>query len=301
MLSIENLRKEFNNTVAVDNISFSIEPGKIFGLLGPNGAGKTTTIRTILDIIKPTSGTIKFNNIPIDKNFQNITGYLPEERGLYKKSKVIDVINYFAELKNNHHSTSSKSIDYWLKKLEVENYKNKKVEELSKGNQQKIQFIIAVIHNPEVLILDEPFSGFDPINQEIIKEEILNFLSEGKIIILSTHQMDYAEKLCTDILLIDKGKEVCKGNINDIKKQFGSQTIKIEFIGDGALLQNLDEISHLDVYQNFAEIQLKENITPNLFLKKIIDKIEIKNFSILEPTLHKIFIDVIKKSKSEQL
>ncbi len=301
MLTIENLRKEFNDTVAVDNISFSVESGKIFGLLGPNGAGKTTTIRTILDIIKPTSGSIKFNGYPIDHNFQNLTGYLPEERGLYKKSKVIDIINYFAKLKDINQSLIQNSVETWLTKLEIQHYKNKRIDELSKGNQQKIQFIIAVIHNPKVLILDEPFSGFDPINQEIIKEEILNFLSEGKIIILSTHMMDLAEKLCTDILLMNEGKEVCKGNINDVKKQFGSQTIKIEFIGNASFLENSEEILYLDIYQNFAEIQLKENITPNIFLKKIIDKIEIKNFSILEPTLHKIFIDVIKKSKIKQL
>ena len=189
MLSVENLVKEFQNTTAVDNISFKVEPGKIFGLLGPNGAGKTTTLRTVLNIIKPTSGKILFNDELITTDFLNSIGYLPEERGLYRKSKVIDVILYFAELKNMSRTEAVKQADSWLKRLDIFHYRNKKIDELSKGNQQKIQFIMSVIHNPQLLIFDEPFTGFDPINQQEIRELIFSFLSEGKIIILSTHQM----------------------------------------------------------------------------------------------------------------
>lgn len=295
MLEVINLIKEYKQVTAVDNLSFKILPGRIFGLLGPNGAGKTTTIRIILDIIKPTSGEIRFNNKLIDSNFQEKTGYLPEERGLYKKSKVIDVINYFSRLKGISASELIKKADEWLNKLEVSGYRNKKIEELSKGNQQKIQFIISILHDPEVLILDEPFTGFDPINQQLIKDLILDFAKEKKIIILSTHQMDIAEKMCNDILLINKGKEVCSGNISEVKKQFGFSSIKIDFEGDGNKLKNLPGVKKFNGYQNHAEIELQKDVNPSLFLKNIVELVTINNFSVFEPTLNKIFIDVIKK------
>ncbi len=298
MLVVQNLRKEFNNVVAVDDLSFRIDDGKIFGILGPNGAGKTTTIRTILNIIKPTSGTISFDSKPITDEFFNIIGYLPEEKGLYKKSKVIDIILYFAQLKNIPRLKASESADFWLKKMEILHYKDKKIDELSKGNQQKVQFITSLIHEPKLLILDEPFSGYDPINQQIIKEMILNFVDSGKIIVLSTHQMETAEKLCSEILLINKGKEVCSGSIAQIKKSFGKNHIKIEFEGDGTFLNSLHFIRHIDNYKNYAEIELNENIMPHEFLKEVVDKINITQFSVVEPTLNKIFIDVIKQSKN---
>lgn len=299
MLEVINLVKEFNNTTAVNNISFKVEPGKIFGLLGPNGAGKTTTIRIILDILKPSSGEIKFSGKKIDQNFQNITGYLPEERGLYKKNKVFSVICYFAELKNIETKKAHQLTDFWLKKLNMFEYRNRKVEELSKGNQQKIQFITAIVHNPNVLILDEPFSGFDPINQQEIKELILALVNEGKTIILSTHQMELAEKLCSEIFLINKGLEVISGNLNDVKKKFGTKNIKIEYNGDATFINEMDEVVHLDLYQNYAEVQLKQEAYPTNFLRKIVERIEINNFSVLEPTLNRIFIDAVSKSKGE--
>ena len=172
MIEVQNLVKEFQNTVAVNDISFSVKEGTIFGLLGPNGAGKTTTIRTVLNIIKPTSGRILYNGETITNDFLNQIGYLPEERGLYKKSKVIDVILYFAQLKNMTKTLALSEADKWLKRLNIQQYKNNKLEELSKGNQQKIQFIMAVIHNPDLMIFDEPFTGFDPINQQEIRELI---------------------------------------------------------------------------------------------------------------------------------
>jgi len=298
MLAVENLRKEFNNVVAVDNLSFKIEEGKIFGILGPNGAGKTTTIRTILNIIKPTSGFIGFDSKPITDEFFNIIGYLPEERGLYKKSRVIDIILYFAQLKNIPRIKAAEAADFWLRKLEILSYRNKKIDELSKGNQQKVQFIISVIHDPKLLILDEPFSGYDPINQQIIKEMIMDFEDSGKVVVLSTHQMETAEKLCSEILLINKGKEVCSGTISQIKKRYGKNHIKIEFEGDGAFLNLLPFVRHIDNYKNYAEIELKDDTMPHEFLKAVVDKINITQFSVIEPTLNKIFIDVIKESKN---
>ncbi len=296
MLLVENLTKKFKDVTAVNNISFKVESGKIFGLLGPNGAGKTTAIRTTLNIIKPTSGKITFENKPITDEFFNAIGYLPEERGLYKKSKVIDVIIYFARLKNLSYNDAVKQADIWLNKLEINNLRHKKIDELSKGNQQKIQFIIAVLHNPKLLILDEPFSGFDPINQQLIKDILLSFVSSGKIIMLCTHQMDTAEKLCNDIFFINNGKEVCSGSLADIKKNFGKNHIKIEFDGGGEFLESNPAVLHIDAYSNYAEIELKEKIQPYDFLKSIVEKVKVKHFSVIEPTLNKIFIDVIKQT-----
>jgi ABC-2 type transport system ATP-binding protein len=294
MLEVKNLVKEFQNTVAVNDISFNVPPGKIFGLLGPNGAGKTTTIRTVLNIIRPTSGTIIFDGQPIRESFLNKIGYLPEERGLYKKSKVIDVLLYFALLKNMALIEATKQIDIWLKKLDVIKYRNIKIEELSKGNQQKIQFIMAVIHDPELIIFDEPFSGFDPINQQEIRELIFSFISKGKIIILSTHQMETAEKLCSEIFLMNNGKEVKSGTLEDIKKDFGGNHVEIKFSGNISTISDMNEISSIDTYNNYAEIQLSKDASPSLFLKKITDKIDVSHFSVIEPTLNKVFIDLIK-------
>lgn len=298
MLTGQNLVKEFNEVTAVDNISFKVEEGKIFGLLGPNGAGKTTTIRMILNIIKPSSGSIIFEGKPITNEFFNEIGYLPEERGLYKKSKVIDIILYFAGLKNMSKASALKEADVWLKKLGIPHYKNNKLQELSKGNQQKVQFITSIIHNPKLLILDEPFSGFDPINQQEVKDTILSFVDSGKIVILSTHQMETAEKLCSEIFLINKGKEVCSGNLTQIKKNFGGNNVKIEFDGDGSFLKDLSFVKHVDNYKNYAEVQLEDNFPPYEFLKKVIDKINISQFSVIEPTLNKIFIDVVKATSN---
>lgn len=299
MLKVENLTKKFNDVVAVKNVSFQISEGKMFGLLGPNGAGKTTTIRTVLNIIKPTSGSVRFKDKPINEEFFNAIGYLPEERGLYKKSKVWDVIMYFASLKNMKHNAATEAANNWIKKLDIVSFKNKKIEELSKGNQQKIQFISAVIHNPDLIILDEPFSGFDPINQQIIKDVLLSFADAGKIIILSTHQMETAEKLCSDIFLLNQGKEVCSGSISELKRKFGSNNVKIEFEGDGSFIKILPFVKSIDSYNNYAEVQLAESFAPSEFLKLVVDKLSVTHFSIIEPTLNKIFIDVIKNDTEQ--
>jgi ABC-2 type transport system ATP-binding protein len=296
MLIVNNLVKKFNATLAVDNLSFTVYPGKIFGLLGPNGAGKTTAIRTILNIIKPSSGEIIFNGNPISNEYYNIIGYLPEERGLYKRSKVIDVLIYFASLKNLSRKDAQSGADFWLKKLKISDLRDKKIEQLSKGNQQKVQLIAAILHNPQLLILDEPFTGFDPINQQEVKDLILDFVSEGKTIILSTHQMDLAEKLCENILLINKGKAVSSGKLSDIKKNFGGNNIRLSFTGDNDSLNQFSEIIKFDYYKNYTEVQLKDDVLPATFLKKLVNKIEVNHFSIIEPTLNKIFIDLIKEN-----
>jgi ABC-2 type transport system ATP-binding protein len=300
MLVAENLTKDYKDITAVDNVSFTVLPGRIFGLLGPNGAGKTTIIRTILNIIKPTSGRILFDGESINDQFFNIIGYLPEERGLYKKSKTIDIILYFARLKNMDKKSALSEADVWLKKLDISIYRNKKIEELSKGNQQKVQFITAIIHNPRLIVLDEPFSGFDPINQQLIREIIISLAGMGKTIILSTHQMDTAEKLCSDIFLINKGKEVCSGSMIDIKKRFGTNTVRIIFEGDGSFIASLPSVIRTEKSNSSnssLEVTLKEDIHPKDFLKDIMNRLSITHFSVIEPALDKIFIDVIRNSQ----
>jgi len=296
MLEVINLTKEFKDVLAVNNISFEVAPGKIFGLLGPNGAGKTTTLRIILNIIKPTSGFVKYYGINTNVNFANIVGYLPEERGLYKKSKILDVLIYFAELKNMERTKAKKEALKWLERLEISSYASKKVEELSKGNQQKIQFIAAVIHNPQVLILDEPFSGFDPLNQLLVTRLIREVLDEGKLIILSTHLMDFAEDLCTDIFLMNKGSKVLSGELLEIKKNFGTNTYHIDFEGSPQILYAIPEITHIRMEDNSAELTLEPNTMPSDFLRRITGQMNINSFYAVAPKLNSIFIDSLKEN-----
>jgi ABC-2 type transport system ATP-binding protein len=296
MLIVKNLSKNFNTITAVNDLSFEVQEGKIFGLLGPNGAGKTTTIRMILNIIKPTTGEITFSGKLINENFFNMVGYLPEERGLYKKSRVVDVLIYFGRLKNLSKSHAFNEGIKWLKSLSLLEFKDKKIQELSKGNQQKVQFILSVIHNPKLLILDEPFGGLDPINQQVVKELILSFIDEGKIILLSTHYMDTAEKLCSDILLMDKGRTILKGSLSEIKQKFGGNYIRIQFKGNPELIRSIPFIKEFEQYNNYSEVQIDERVKPHEFLRLISSDLEISHFSVIEPTLDRIFIDAVKKS-----
>lgn len=294
MLKVQNLTKEFLNVLAVNNISFEVTPGRIFGLLGPNGAGKTTTIRMILNIIKPTSGEVLFRGKKTDYSFQNIVGYLPEERGLYKKSRVIDVLRYFGELKGMPKPKALQEALSWLRRMDIEEYSARRIEELSKGNQQKIQFITAVIHDPEVLILDEPFSGFDPINQQMVKDILSELVGKEKLILLSTHQMEVAENLCSGIFLINKGREVLSGSLSDIKRNFGSGLYRIEFLGGASALKAIPMIEIIQENGNSAEVKLTGSTTPYEFLRCAVDKVRVTHFSEVEPTLNKIFLQSIK-------
>ncbi|MEJ5306538.1 MAG: ATP-binding cassette domain-containing protein [Ignavibacteria bacterium] len=294
MLKVINLHKEFSGIVAVDNLSFEINEGEIFGLLGPNGAGKTTTIRCLLNIIQPDKGEILFN----EKNYldiKNFIGYIPEERGLYLKSRVIDVLTYFGELKDRSRSFVKERANYYLNKLEMKETANRKINELSKGNQQKIQLISAFISEPKILVLDEPFSGLDPINQDLVVELIKEFLDEGKIVMLSTHQMDIAEKLCNKILLINKGKQVLYGYLHEIKKQFGRMNLHLRGTNLDNNLKNYAEFESVLLYENYAEIFLKDNLNTKDLIQKLLMSYNITSFELKEPSLHSIFIRTIKE------
>ncbi len=223
-LIIKNVNKNYGSKKVVDNINFEITKPGVYGLLGTNGAGKTTTIRMILGILKKDSGDILWNNKEVSRKTVNF-GYLPEERGLYPKTKIYDQIVYFAKLKGMKQEKIDKEINYWFKRLEVEEYKNVKAETLSKGNQQKIQFIIAIIHNPDLIVLDEPFSGLDPVNTELLKNVVLELVEKKKYIIMSSHQMDAIEEFCTDILLLNRGVTLLQGNLDEIQNEYEAKEI----------------------------------------------------------------------------
>jgi ABC-2 type transport system ATP-binding protein len=295
MLRTDNLVKKYKDVTAVDNISFSVNKGEIFGLLGPNGAGKTTTIRTILNILKPDSGKITFNGTPLSEDYYNRVGYLPEDRGLYRKSKCIDVITYFCRMKNIPAKEARQRSAELMKRLSIYDQKDRNIEALSKGNQQKIQFIIAVVHNPELLVLDEPFSGFDPLNQELIAGEILRFRDEGRIIIISTHQMETAERLCSNLLLINKGKEIYCGSLKELKNKHKRNNIKISFNKDASPLNSYTFLRNIKINGNNAEFELPDSVDPSEFIRDLSDKLDLTSFYISEPSLHSIFIELISR------
>lgn len=293
MLRVTDLRKEFETVVAVDGVSLQVQRGELFGLLGPNGAGKTTTIRTILNIIQPDSGEIAFDGRQFTPEMWNIIGYLPEERGLYRKSKIINTILYFASLKSISAKDAKPLAYHWLERFELKDMAHRKVEELSKGNQQKVQLICSLIHGPELLILDEPFSGLDPVNQILLKDILMELRTHNVAIIFSTHQMEQVEKMCDNICLINKGREVLAGALTEIKKEYGTNSVHLEFEGDGSFLKDIGLVKQADVYQNYAELELTDIEKSNELLATINGKLALRKFEIVEPSLNSIFIHVV--------
>ena len=293
MLNATNLRKEFTSVLAVDGVSFSVERGGILGLLGPNGAGKTTSIRMILNILKPDSGEITYDGHGFSDIVRNQIGYLPEERGLYRKSKLLDTILYFAQLRGMHSGRARADAYKWLQRLNLLSYKDKKVEELSKGNQQKVQFVISVIHDPAFVVLDEPFSGLDPVNQVLFKDIFLELKQSGKAIIYSTHQMDQAERLSDDLCLINRGRVVLSGSVHEVKKRYGKNSVRLEFDGDGSFLPSLPGVRRSDVYPNSAELELDNGVVPQVILSYLIGRLDLRKFEVLEPSLNSIFIQLV--------
>ncbi len=297
MLKVTNLRKEYDTVVAVDGVSLEVKRGELFGLLGPNGAGKTTAIRTILNIIKPDGGEILFNGKPFTNKTLNSIGYLPEERGLYRKSKIINTILYFAALKGLPSKQAKHLAIYWLERFGLKDEYHRKIEELSKGNQQKIQLIISILHSPLLLILDEPFTGLDPVNQILLKDILLELRQKGTAIIFSTHQMEQVEKMCDSICLINKGKPVLSGELHEIKKRYGTNSIHLEYEGDGEFLKGFDFIRRADVYQNYAELELTDISKSTELLADLNGKLLLRKFEIVEPSLNSIFINVVSGSE----
>ena len=253
LLQLENVHKRFGDFTAVSDISFSIENGSIYGLLGPNGAGKTTTLRMIMDIIAPDAGSITFSGNRQVRDFLDQIGYLPEERGLYRKMKVRDVILFIAELKGLYKQQALGEIEQWLEKMQLSEWENKRIDELSKGMAQKIQFITTVIHKPELIILDEPFSGLDPINMTLLKDLMLELRENGSTIIFSTHVMEQVEKLCDHICLIHQGKVLLEGELRAVKRAFGKNSVEVEYVGSLEPIRNSAYIQGINNFGQYAE------------------------------------------------
>jgi len=293
MLRALNLRKEYATTIAVDGVSFEANRGEILGLLGPNGAGKTTSIRIVLNILQADAGTVMYDGRPFSNATRNLIGYLPEERGLYKKSTLLDTILYFAELRGMVRGIAKAEAYKWLQRFGLLTNINGKIEELSKGNQQKVQFIVSVIHDPVLVVLDEPFSGLDPVNQLLFKDAFMDLKKQGKAVIFSTHQMDIAEKMSDTLCLINKGKVVLSGSVRDVKRRHGRNALHIEFTGDGSFLKSLAGVLRSILYENSAELELDESTAPQVVLQQIVGRLEIRKFEILEPSLHSIFLHMV--------
>ncbi len=304
IVEVQNVTKRYSNHLALDNISVSVEKGSVFGLLGPNGAGKTTLIRILNQITAPDTGVVLFQGRPIQKGDVEKIGYLPEERGLYKKMKVGEQALYLAQLKGLSKQVAMERLVSWFRKFEMETWWNRKVEELSKGMQQKVQFITTIIHEPDFLILDEPFSGFDPINTNLLKDEILNLKEKGTTIILSTHNMASVEEICDDIVLINKSKKVLEGNLIELKQQFKNHQFEITIESNNdlsALFQNSDHFSLIEIRQQGAlthmSIQLHHDASGNQLLQQLLPLGNLITFKEILPTMNEIFIKKVNETK----
>ena len=298
MLNVSNLRKEFASVVAVDGVSFGATGGEVFGLLGPNGAGKTTTIRMILNILVPDGGSVTYDGAPFSDDVRNRIGYLPEERGLYRKSRLLDMILYFAGLRGMKRSAAKAEGLRWLGRFSLDAYRDRKVEELSKGNQQKVQFICAVIHDPSIVILDEPFSGLDPVNQILFQDIFHELRAAGKTVVFSTHQMDQAERLSDALCLINRGRVVLGGTVRDVKKKYGSNSLHVEFSGDGAFMSGLPGVRRAILYGNAAELELEADAPIQHLIGAMNGKVDLSKFELVEPSLQSIFLQTVGESNA---
>jgi len=293
LLEVKQVSKLYGSFKAVDNVTFKVEKGRIFGLLGPNGAGKTSMIRMINHITVPDEGSISFDGQTVNESTQQRIGYLPEERGLYKKMKVGEQLMYLIRLRGLSKDDARTSIKYWLERFEADGWIGKEVGDLSKGMQQKIQFIAAIAHDPDLYIFDEPFSGLDPINSETLKRVIIELRDKGKTILFATHRMEQVEQMCDDICLFNKGKSILSGDLRSIKQKMGRNTINLEFHGDGAFLDELESVRINNRSTNFAEIRLLEGTDPQEILRKALNSTNVMKFELVQPALNEIFIETV--------
>src|SRR5437764_2693139 len=289
-IELEKVRKTYDRFVAVDDLSFNIEKGSVFGLLGPNGAGKTSTIRMMIGITAPDAGQIRMFGQPFERKSLNRVGYLPEERGLYRKMKVLDQLVFMAELHGMSASAARQKAIEWCQRLDISFKLSNKVEELSKGMQQKIQFIAALLHDPDFIIMDEPFYGLDPVNSALLKDVLLEQKKQGKTILFSTHRMDQVEKLCDAICLINRGKSVLQGDLKEVKGRYGKNTIDIQYDGNGDFLKNNSLVQSFNDYGNHVEVRLAQGADPQQLLRMLVEGSRVSKFELMEPPLEEIFI-----------
>jgi ABC-2 type transport system ATP-binding protein len=293
ILSIRDVVKVFSTVRAVDGVSFSVRKGTITGLLGRNGAGKTTTIRMITGIFFPDSGSIEWGGAGDPKTFRDRIGYLPEERGLYKQMKVVEHLLFLAEIKGRRGAGVKQAIERWLDRFELGEKRTSKIEELSKGNQQKVQLIGALLHEPELIILDEPQSGLDPVNMVLVRNVLHELKDEGRTILLSTHMMGEAERMADDIVLIHRGKVVLSGGLDQVRDSFGTNTLFLDYEGDGSFLSELPEVGRATVTPNGAEIALADGADPQKILEACMGRLRIRRFEVANPSLEEIFIEQV--------
>jgi len=293
-LRVSHVTKRFGEFTAVDDLSFDVRAGRVFGFLGPNGAGKTTTIRMIVGITFPDEGTIELFGERVSPALQNRIGYLPEERGLYKKMKVVDQLKYFAALKGVSGAEADKRIDFWLERMRLSEWKRKKTSDLSKGMQQKIQFISTVLHDPDLLILDEPFSGLDPVNVEFMIDVLAEFRTQRKTVIFSTHLMETAERLCHDIILINRARMVVGGSLREVKESYGTNLIAFRGTNADRVLEDKSLVERVVSHADEQELHLADGVDTQRVLKALIESgATVSKFELTEPSLNDIFIEKV--------
>jgi ABC-2 type transport system ATP-binding protein len=297
-LQLKNVRKAFQGHVAVHGLDLEVPRGSVFGLLGPNGAGKTTTIRMAMDIIGPDTGEVLILGGKSDKAQRNRIGYMPEERGLYQKMIVEELLVFMAELKGIKPAESRKRMIPWLEKLGLGGWQKKKANELSKGMQQKIQFIQTLLHDPEILILDEPMSGLDPVGTNVMRDAMIELSRAGKTLIVSSHQMATVEQMCDRVVLINKGEKVLDGRVSEIKASYGKNTLILAYEGDGAFLGSLPGVLAVSDHGRYAELKLGPGADPQAILRAATEKLRISRFEVVEPSLHDIFIERVTEVRA---
>ncbi|MBN1337829.1 MAG: ATP-binding cassette domain-containing protein [Bacteroidales bacterium] len=296
VIELNHIVKSFGSHLAVNDLTLDVPEGSIYGFIGPNGSGKTTTIRMIMNILYPDSGTLRIFGKEQTGSCLERVGYLPEERGLYRKMKVKELITFYGELK--HVTKPAKEADYWLEKYDLSRWSKKKVETLSKGMSQKVQFIIAIINRPELIILDEPFSGLDPVNAEIIKETILDLRKKGSTFVFSTHDMAVAEKMCDLIFMIYKGQKVLDGTLESIQNHYGRDTLQIQSEGGAGVLNGIEGIEKINDFGQVQELRMLPGTDPQMILSAIMSKTRIKKFEIASPSLNDIFLRIAGPEKN---
>jgi ABC-2 type transport system ATP-binding protein len=300
-IELENVSKSFGSVRAVDALSITVPQGSVYGFLGPNGAGKTTTLRMIMDIIRPDNGVIRLFGQPPSAVTRSRIGYMPEERGLYRKMTVSAVLNYFGSLKGLAGADLRQRATQWLERISLTEYAKKKVEELSRGMHQKLQFAVTVINDPELVILDEPFSGLDPVNQDLLREIITQMRRAGKTVLFSTHVMPEAERLCDFLVLINRGRIVVNGTLDQIRRGHESHTISIELEGDGGFIRELPLVQQVHAEGRRLEIRLHDGADPQDLLKALVSRARVRVFEIKQPSLHEIFVRLVGADHAEDL
>ena len=293
MLSVAGLTRRFGDQLALDDVTFDVVPGRMTGFVGANGAGKTTTMRIILGVLAASSGEVSWNGGPLTQTIRSDFGYMPEERGLYPRMVLEEQLLYFAQLKGMGRAEALRRLGPWLERLGLADWRKRKLNELSKGMQQKAQFIATVLHDPEILILDEPMSGLDPVGMNVMRDVLLDQRKLGKTLVLSSHQMETVERLCDAIALINRGRKLLDGPVSEVKGRYGANTVALAYEGDGSFLAGLPGVKAVSDSGRYVEIQLVEGADPQVVLREAATRLRVSRFEVIEPSLHDIFVQVV--------